>query len=50
MLDEADRSGMKVTNPALQKLLYFAHYIFLIEAKRPPVSDYFDSCILSNWR
>jgi uncharacterized phage-associated protein len=25
MLDEADSSGIKVTNLALQKLLYFAH-------------------------
>ncbi|EPZ76727.1 hypothetical protein M798_03280 [Brucella melitensis ADMAS-G1] len=28
MLDEADRSGIQVTNLALQKLLYFAHSIF----------------------
>lgn len=43
MLDEADRSGIKVTNLALQKLLYFAHSIFLIEAKRPLVSGYFEA-------
>lgn len=43
MLDEADRSGIKVTNLALQKLLYFAHAIFLIEAKRPLVSGYFEA-------
>ncbi|WP_059244465.1 type VI toxin-antitoxin system SocA family antitoxin [Brucella vulpis] len=43
MLDEADRSGIQVTNLALQKLLYFAHSIFLIEAKRPLVSGYFEA-------
>ena len=43
MLDEADRSGINVTNLALQKLLYFAHSIFLIETKRPLVSGYFEA-------
>ena len=43
MLDEADRSDTKVTNLALQKLLYFAHAIFLIETKRPLVGGYFEA-------
>lgn len=43
MLDEADRSETKVTNLALQKLLYFAHAIFLIETKRPLVGGYFEA-------
>lgn len=43
MLDEADRSGIKVTNLALQKLLYFAHSIYLIEAKQPLVSGHFEA-------
>jgi len=37
MLNEADRVGVNITNLALQKLLYFAHGIFLIESKRPLV-------------
>jgi uncharacterized phage-associated protein len=43
LLDEADRSGYRLTNLALQKLLYFAHAIFLIEQKRPLVSGYFEA-------
>jgi uncharacterized phage-associated protein len=43
MLDEADRSGVPITNLALQKLLYFAHAIFLVERKRPLVSGYFEA-------
>jgi uncharacterized phage-associated protein len=43
MLDEADRNGFHVSNLALQKLLYFAHAIFLIEQKRPLVSGYFEA-------
>jgi uncharacterized phage-associated protein len=43
MLDEADRSGFRIKNLALQKLLYFAHAIFLIERKRPLVSGYFEA-------
>lgn len=43
MLDEADRFGIAITNLALQKLLYFAHGIFLIETKRPLVSGYFEA-------
>jgi uncharacterized phage-associated protein len=43
MLDEADRLGINVSNLALQKLLYFAHCIFLIKTKRPLVSGYFEA-------
>src|SRR3954465_5914060 len=43
MLNEADRVGISITNLALQKLLYFAHGIFLIENKRPLVSGYFEA-------
>lgn len=43
MLDEAERCGHRITNLALQKLLYFAHAIFLIEQKRPLVSGYFEA-------
>lgn len=43
MLDEADRIGISITNLALQKLLYFAHGIFLNETKQPLVSGYFEA-------
>jgi uncharacterized phage-associated protein len=43
MLDESERIGHRMTNLALQKLLYFAHAIFLIEQKRPLVSGYFEA-------
>jgi uncharacterized phage-associated protein len=43
MLDEADRRSIKLTNLALQKLLYFAHGIFLNESKHPLVSGYFEA-------
>jgi uncharacterized phage-associated protein len=43
MLDEGDRIGSRVTNLALQKLLYFAHAIFLIERKQLLVSGYFEA-------
>jgi uncharacterized phage-associated protein len=43
MLDEADRIGCHMTNLALQKLLYFAHALYLIERKRPLVSGYFEA-------
>ncbi|MBS8274405.1 DUF4065 domain-containing protein [Thalassospira tepidiphila] len=43
MLDEADRRDIAVTNLALQKLLYFAHGIFLGRQKRPLVSGHFEA-------
>lgn len=43
MLDEAERLDIKITNLALQKLLYFAHGIYLIQTKRPLVSGYFEA-------
>lgn len=43
MLDEADRRGLKITNLALQKLLYFAHAIHLTKTKKPLVSGYFEA-------
>ena len=43
MLDEAGRLEIKITNLALQKLLYFAHGHFLVNHKRPLVSGYFEA-------
>ena len=43
MLDEADRRSIKITNLALQKLLYFAHGIHLKQGKGPLVSGYFEA-------
>jgi uncharacterized phage-associated protein len=43
MLDESERIGQPLTNLALQKLLYFAHAIFLIERGGPLVSGYFEA-------
>jgi len=43
MLDEAERVGLKITNLALQKLLYFAHGICLMQTKKPLVSGYFEA-------
>lgn len=43
MLDEAERVGVGITNLALQKLLYFAHGIYLNETKQPLVSGYFEA-------
>jgi uncharacterized phage-associated protein len=43
MLDEGERIGQPLTNLALQKLLYFAHAIFLIERGRPLMSGYFEA-------
>src|SRR6266478_1478173 len=43
ILDEGHRSECPITNLALQKLLYFAHGLFLIERKRPLVSGYFEA-------
>lgn len=43
MLDEGRRNGSTITNLALQKLLYFAHALFLVERKRPLVSGNFEA-------
>lgn len=43
MLDEADRRGFKISNLALQKLLYFAHGIHLKRGNGPLVSGYFEA-------
>lgn len=43
ILDEGSRTGRPVTNLALQKLLYFAHAIFLAERKEPLISGYFEA-------
>ena len=44
MLDEADQRGdIKITNLALQKLLYFAHGMYLTQTKGPLVSGYFEA-------
>jgi uncharacterized phage-associated protein len=43
ILDEADRRGIKITNLALQKILYFAHGIHLKRGNGPLVSGYFEA-------
>lgn len=48
MLNEAERLGIKISNLALQKLLYFAHGIYLTQnsgsqKKSPLVSGYFEA-------
>nr|WP_244490150.1 type II toxin-antitoxin system antitoxin SocA domain-containing protein [Rhizobium sp. Root483D2] len=43
MLDEADRLGIRLSNLVLQKLLYFAHGIYLVQTKLPLVSGYFEA-------
>lgn len=43
MLDEADQDGIEITNLALQKLLYFAHGLYLTKTKQPLVSGYFEA-------
>ena len=43
MLDEAERLGIMLTNLSLQKLLYFAHGIYLMQTKTPLVSGYFEA-------
>lgn len=43
MLDKADERGVKISNLALQKLLYFAHGIYLTKLKCPLVSGYFEA-------
>ena len=43
LLDEADRLAVAVTNLSLQKLLYFAHGLSLVEVGKPLVSGYFEA-------
>jgi uncharacterized phage-associated protein len=43
MLDVAAAKGIPVTNLALQKLLFFAHAISLVERKNSLVSGYFEA-------
>lgn len=43
LLDTAEGRSKPLTNLALQKLLYFAHALFLIEAKKPLVLGYFEA-------
>src|SRR5260221_12006869 len=42
MLDEA-QGRIPITNLALQKLLYFAHGIYLVKTKYPLVYGYFEA-------
>jgi uncharacterized phage-associated protein len=43
ILDEAESAKRTITNLALQKLLYFAHGLHLIEAKSPLVTGFFEA-------
>jgi uncharacterized phage-associated protein len=43
ILDEGQRTGRPVSNIALQKLLYFAHGLYLVEHKQPLVSGFFEA-------
>lgn len=43
ILDESQRLDRSLTNLALQKLLYFAHGLYLIETKGPLVSGHFEA-------
>lgn len=43
IVEEGQQVGRPVTNLALQKLLYFAHALFLVERKQPLVSGYFEA-------
>ena len=43
LLDEAQRSGVGLSNLALQKLLYFSHGLYLLKTKKPLVSGYFEA-------
>lgn len=43
ILDEADHIGRSITNLALQKLLYFAHGLHLVEARNPLVTGFFEA-------
>lgn len=43
ILDEADRHGIGVSNLVLQKLLYLAHSLHLVEQGQPLVTGYFEA-------
>jgi uncharacterized phage-associated protein len=43
MLEIADSKSIALTNLALQKLLFFAHAISLVEKKKALVSGYFEA-------
>jgi uncharacterized phage-associated protein len=43
MLDEGQRIGRELTHLPLQKLLYFAHGLYLVERKGPLVTGYFEA-------
>ncbi len=43
MLDVATKKGVALSNLALQKLLFFAHAISLVERKQKLVSGYFEA-------
>lgn len=43
ILDEADRGRRPITNLALQKLLYFAHGLHLVETKESLVTGFFEA-------
>jgi len=43
LLDKADSRDISVTNLALQKLIYFAHGMYLTKTKKPLVSGYFEA-------
>lgn len=43
MLEDGHAYGYEITNLALQKLLYFAHGLFLIETDKALVSGYFEA-------
>jgi uncharacterized phage-associated protein len=42
-LNEAGRAEQPITNLALQKLLYFAHGLHLMETKKPLVTGFFEA-------
>lgn len=43
VLEAADQRDLPVTNLALQKLLYFAHGMFLVSRRAPLVGGYFEA-------
>lgn len=43
IVEEGQQTGRPVTNLALQKLLYFAHALYLVERKQPLVSGHFEA-------